>query len=223
MTPKEVLALVKKHNVEMVDCRIIDPFGRWQHCSHPISHFDESTFEDGYGFDGSSIRGWKAINESDMLMMPDPASAFIDPFLAHPTLVLICDVVDPITRQPYPRDPRLLAKRAEAYLKHTGVADTAYFGPEAEFFVFDDARFGTGANHGFYELDSSEAVWNTGREEGGRNPGYKIRHKEATSRVHRTTRSRTSAPRCASRCRRWGSTSRPITTRWRPPARPRST
>lgn len=178
MTPKEVLAFAKKHHVEMVDCRIIDLFGRWQHCSHPIAFFDESTFEDGYGFDGSSIRGWRAINESDMLMMPDPASAFIDPFLSHPTLVLICDVVDPITRQPYPRDPRLLARRAEAYLKHSGVADTAYFGPEAEFFVFDDVRFGTGTNHGFYELDSSEAAWNTGRDEGGRNPGYKIRHKE---------------------------------------------
>ena len=178
MTPKEVLALAKKHNVVMVDCRIVDSLGLWQHCSHPISHFDESTFEDGYGFDGSSIRGWKAINESDMLMIPDPASAFIDPFLAHPTLVLICDVVDPISRQPYGRDPRQLAKRAEAYLKHTGLADTAYFGPEAEFFVFDEARFGTGPNFGFYQVDSSEAAWNTNREEGGRNLAYKIRHKE---------------------------------------------
>src|SRR5690606_24221273 len=120
----------------------------------------------------------KVFNESDMLMIPDPASAFIDPFLAHPTLVLVCDVVDPISRQPYPRDPRQLAKRAEAYLQHTGVADTAFFGPEAEFFVFDDARFATGANYGFYELDSSEAVWNTRREEGGKNLAYKIRHKE---------------------------------------------
>jgi glutamine synthetase len=178
MTPKEVLAFAKKHNVVMVDCRITDSPGLWQHCSHPISQLEESTFEDGYGFDGSSIRGWKAINESDMLMIPDPASAFIDPFLAHPTLVLVCDVVDPISRQPYGRDPRQLAKRAEAYLKHSGVADTAFFGPEAEFFVFDNARFGTGANYGFYELDSSEAVWNTNRDEGGKNLAYKIRHKE---------------------------------------------
>jgi len=178
MTPKEVLALAKKHDVVMVDCRITDSPGLWQHCSHPISQLDESTFEDGYGFDGSSIRGWKAINESDMLMVPDPASAFIDPFLAHPTLVLVCDVVDPISRQPYGRDPRQLAKRAEAHLKHSGIADTAYFGPEAEFFVFDDARFGSGANYGFYQLDSSEAAWNSNRDESGRNLAYKIRHKE---------------------------------------------
>jgi glutamine synthetase len=178
MTPKEVLAFAKKHNVVMVDCRITDSPGLWQHCSHPISQLEESTFEDGYGFDGSSIRGWKAINESDMLMIPDPSSAFIDPFLAHPTLVLVCDVVDPISRQPYGRDPRQLAKRAEAYLKHSGIADTAFFGPEAEFFVFDEARFGTGTNYGFYQLDSSEAVWNTNRDEGGKNLAYKIRHKE---------------------------------------------
>ncbi|MEB2345147.1 MAG: type I glutamate--ammonia ligase [Deltaproteobacteria bacterium] len=178
MTPKEVLALAKKHDVVMVDCRITDSPGLWQHCSHPIAQLEESTFEDGYGFDGSSIRGWKAINESDMLMIPDPASAFIDPFLAHPTLVLICDVVDPISRQPYGRDPRQLARRAEAHLKQSGVADTAFFGPEAEFFVFDEARFGTGANYGFYQLDSREAAWNSNREEGGRNLAYKIRHKE---------------------------------------------
>jgi glutamine synthetase len=178
MTPKQVLEFAKKNNVVMVDCRIIDSPGLWQHCSHPISQLEESTFEDGYGFDGSSIRGWKAINESDMLMIPDPKSAFIDPFLAHPTLVLICDVVEPLTREPYGRDPRHIAKKAELYLKQTGVADTSFFGPEAEFFVFDSAKFGTGVNHGYYELDSSEAAWNTGREEEGGNLAYKIRHKE---------------------------------------------
>jgi glutamine synthetase len=178
MTPKQVLELAKKNNVVMVDCRIIDSPGLWQHCSHPISQLSESTFEDGYGFDGSSIRGWKAINESDMLMIPDPASAFIDPFLAHPTLVLICDVVDPLTREPYGRDPRHIAKKAELYLKQTGIADTAYMGPEAEFFVFNSAKFGSGANHGYYEVDSSEAAWNSGREEDGGNLAYKIRHKE---------------------------------------------
>jgi glutamine synthetase len=177
-TGKEVIDFAKKNNVVMVDCRITDSPGLWQHCSHPISQLDESTFEDGYGFDGSSIRGWKAINESDMLMIPDPSSAFIDPFLAHPTLVLICDVVDPLTRQPYQRDPRQVARKAELYLKQSGIADTAYFGPEAEFFVFNSARFGGGANSGFYELDSNEAVWNTGRGENGANLGYKIRHKE---------------------------------------------
>jgi glutamine synthetase len=178
MTPKQVLEFAKKNNVVMVDCRIIDSPGLWQHCSHPISQLEESTFEDGYGFDGSSIRGWKAINESDMLMIPDPNSAFIDPFLAHPTLVLICDVVEPLTREPYGRDPRHIAKKAELYLKQTGIADTSFFGPEAEFFVFNSAKFGTGVNHGYYELDSSEAAWNTGREEEGGNLAYKIRHKE---------------------------------------------
>ena len=178
MTPKQVLEFAKKNNVVMVDCRIIDSPGLWQHCSHPISQLEEATFEDGYGFDGSSIRGWKAINESDMLMIPDPSSAFIDPFLAHPTLVLICDVVDPLTREPYSRDPRHIAKRAELYLKQTGIADTAFMGPEAEFFVFDSAKFGSGPNHGYYEIDSVEAAWNSAREEDGGNLGYKIRHKE---------------------------------------------
>jgi glutamine synthetase len=177
-TAKEVVEFAKKNNVVMIDCRITDSMGLWQHCSHPSTNFDVSTFEDGYGFDGSSIRGWKAINESDMLMMPDPESAFIDPFLAHPTLVLICDVVDPITREAYGRDPRQIAKRAELYLKQTGIADTSYFGPEAEFFVFNSARFGTASNTGFYEIDSNEAIWNTGRPEAGANLGYKIRHKE---------------------------------------------
>ena len=175
---KEVIDFAKKNNVVMVDCRITDSPGLWQHCSHPISQLEESTFQDGYGFDGSSIRGWKAINESDMLMIPDPSTAFIDPFLAHPTLVLICDVVDPISRQPYIRDPRHVAKRAELYVKQSGIADTAYFGPEAEFFVFNSARFGGGANSGYYELDSNEAAWNTSRDESGRNLAYKIRHKE---------------------------------------------
>jgi glutamine synthetase len=178
MTPKQVLEFAKKNNVVMVDCRIIDAPGLWQHCSHPIGTLSEATFEDGYGFDGSSIRGFKAIHESDMLMIPDPATAFIDPFLAHPTLVLICDIVDPLTREPYSRDPRHIAKKAELFLKQSGVADTAYFGPEAEFFVFDSAKFGSGPNHGYYEIDSSEAVWNSGREEEGGNLAYKIRHKE---------------------------------------------
>ena len=178
MTPKQVLEFAKKNNVVMVDCRIIDSPGLWQHCSHPISQLEESNFEDGYGFDGSSIRGWKAINESDMLMIPDPNTAFIDPFLAHPTLVLICDVVEPLTREPYARDPRHIAKKAELFLKQTGIADTSFFGPEAEFFVFNSAKFGSGVNHGYYELDSDEAAWNSGRDEEGGNLAYKIRHKE---------------------------------------------
>jgi len=178
MNAAQVLEYAKKNNVVMVDLRFTDWPGQWQHCSYPISEFDESTFEDGMGFDGSSIRGWQAINESDMLMVPDPDTAFIDPFFAQPTLVLICNIEDPITRSPYSRDPRWIARKAEKYLTSTGIGDTAYFGPEAEFFLFDDARFSTGPDHGFYSLNSSEGVWNSGREEAGGNLGYKPRHKE---------------------------------------------
>lgn len=178
MDAKQALELAKENDAVMVDLRFIDWPGTWQHCSFPISEIDESTFEDGMGFDGSSIRGWQAINESDMLMVPDASTAFMDPFYAHPTLVLICDIVDPITKQPYHRDPRHIAQKAEAYLKQTGIGDTAFFGPEAEFFVFHDARFSTGHNHGFFEIDSVEGAWNTGREEEGGNLAYKPRHKE---------------------------------------------
>ena len=178
MNPKEVLEYAKKNNIGLVDLRFTDWPGQWQHCSYPISEFSESTFEDGMGFDGSSIRGWQAINESDMLMIPDPETAFIDPFFAHPTLVMICDIVDPITRKSYSRDPRWIARKAEKYLKSTGFGDTVYFGPEAEFFIFSDARFSTGPDHGFYSIDSPEGAWNTGRDESGRNLAYKPRHKE---------------------------------------------
>src|SRR5262249_15292372 len=169
MNAKEVLEYAKKNNVKIVDLRFTDFPGQWQHCSYPISEVDEGVFEDGLGFDGSSIRGWQAINESDMLMIPDPATAFIDPFLDHPTLVLICNIEDPITRQPYSRDPRWIARKAETYLKSTGFGDVAYFGPEAERVVSSDARFSSGPDHGFYSIDSPEAAWNTGRDESGRN------------------------------------------------------
>jgi len=177
-TPKEVLEYAKENNVRIVDLRFTDWPGTWQHCSYPISEVDEGVFENGLGFDGSSIRGWQAINESDMLMIPDPNTAFIDPFFAEPTLVMICDISDPITHQPYSRDPRWIAKKGQKYLKQTGIADTVYFGPEAEFFVFSDARFSSGPEHGFYSLDSGEAAWNSGREESGGNLAYKIRHKQ---------------------------------------------
>jgi len=178
MNAKEALDYAKKNNVRIVDLRFTDWPGVWQHCSFPISQIGESVFEDGLGFDGSSIRGWQAINESDMLMVPDPATAFIDPFMAEPTLVLICNIEDPITRQPYSRDPRWIARKAENYLKQTGIGDIAYFGPEAEFFLFSDARFSTGPDHGFFSIDSPEAAWNSGREEAGGNLAYKPRHKE---------------------------------------------
>ncbi len=178
MNAKQALELAKKNNAVMVDLRFTDWPGTWQHCSFPLAEITEDVFEDGLGFDGSSIRGWQAINESDMLMVPDPATAFMDPFFEHPTLVLTCNIVDPITKQPYSRDPRFIARKAEQYLAQSGIGDTAYVGPEAEFFVFNDARFSTGSNHGFYEIDSVEAVWNSGRDEEGGNLAYKPRHKE---------------------------------------------
>ena len=178
MNAKEVLAYAKKNEVVMVDLRFPDWPGTWQHCSYPISQIEEGTFEDGKGFDGSSIRGWQAINESDMLMVPDPSTAFIDPFFEHPTMVLICDIVDPVTREPYHRDPRYIARKAENYLTASGIGDTAYIGPEAEFFIFNDIKFGTGPQEGFYFVDSVEGSWNTGAEEPGGNLGYKPRAQE---------------------------------------------
>ena len=177
MTPKEVLAMAKENEVKIVDLRFMDFPGLWQHFSVPISELEESSFEDGYGFDGSSIRGWQPIHASDMLVIPDAATAKIDPFYQVPTLVLICNIFDPVTREPYTRDPRNITQKAEAYLKSTGIGDTAYIGPEAEFFIFDDIRFESTRFGAFYEIDSIEGNWNTGRDEGP-NLGYKPRHKE---------------------------------------------
>ncbi len=177
MTPKDVLKMVKDQGVKMVDLRFMDFPGLWQHFSVPVSEVDEGSFEDGFGFDGSSIRGWQPINASDMLVIPDAATAKMDPFFKEPTLVMICDIADPITREPYSRDPRHIAAKAEAYLKSSGIGDTAFIGPEAEFFIFDDIRFESGRNRAFYEIDSVEGIWNTGRDECP-NLGYKPRHKE---------------------------------------------
>lgn len=177
MTPKEVLEFAKANSVKMVDLKFLDFPGLWQHFSVPIGELDESSFEDGFGFDASSIRGWQPINASDMLVIPDPDTAVIDPFMDMPTLSLICNIVDPVTRERYTRDPRYVAQKAEEYLKFTGVADTAYFGPEAEFFIFDDIRYDSASNYGYYFIDSDEGIWNSGREEGP-NLGYKLRHKE---------------------------------------------
>jgi len=177
MTPSEVRKFAADRGAKILDLRFMDFPGLWQHLSVPISELSESLFTDGHGFDGSSIRGWQAINASDMLIIPDPASARIDPFLKDTTLVMICDVVDPITRENYSRDPRNIAKKGEAYLKASGIADVAYFGPEAEFFVFDDIRFDSTENSCYYYVDSAEGQWNTGRTEGP-NLGYKPRYKE---------------------------------------------
>ncbi len=161
-TIADVLAMAKQ--VEMVDLRFTDLPGTWQHFSIPAHELTEELFEDGIGFDGSSIRGFREIHESDMLLIPDVESAFIDPVLQVSTLVLICDVYDPLTRQPYTRDPRFVARKAEAYLQQTGLADVSYWGPEAEFFIFNDVRYGGGTNQGFYYIDSQEGWWNSGKE-----------------------------------------------------------
>ncbi|AEJ60553.1 glutamine synthetase, type I [Spirochaeta thermophila DSM 6578] len=176
-TPKELMAFVEREKVEIVDFRFMDFPGLWQHFSIPARELSEKTFEEGLGFDGSSIRGWQAINESDMLVIPVLESAFLDPFTQHKTLVLICNIHDPVTHEAYTKDPRNIARKAEAYLKSSGIGTTAYFGPEAEFFVFDDIRFDQTVNAGYYYIDSMEGRWNSGREENP-NLGYKPRYKE---------------------------------------------
>src|SRR5947209_7311056 len=161
----------------MVDVRFVDLPGVWQHFTLPASELSEDSFEEGLGFDGSSIRGFQQIQESDMLLMPDAATAFIDPFTVEKTLNIICDVADPLTRESYSRDPRFIARKAENYLRSTGIADTAYFGPEAEFYILDDVRFDQNSHSGYYFLDSVEGIWNSGREENP-NLGFKPRYKE---------------------------------------------
>ncbi len=177
MTPKQVVEFAKEKGALMVDFKFMDFVGIWQHFSVPMSEFSEDTFEEGQGFDGSSIRGWQPIHCSDMIIVPDPKTAKIDPFVKVPTLSLICNIFDPITKEGYSRDPRNIAIKAEAYLKSTGIGDTAYFGPEAEFFIFDEVRYDSSSNQSFYAVDSVEGTWNTGREEFP-NLGYKPRHKE---------------------------------------------
>ncbi len=176
-TPKDILALIEKERIQVIDLRFMDFPGLWQHFSIPARELEEDTFEKGLGFDGSSIRGWQAINESDMLVKPVPESAFVDPFLQHKTLVLICNIADPVTGEDYTRDPRNIARKAESYIKSSGIADVAYIGPEAEFFIFDDIRFDQNEHEGYYFIDSVEGRWNTGREEAP-NLGYKPRYKE---------------------------------------------
>src|SRR5882672_5103578 len=170
MKPNEVIQLAKSHDCKFVDLKFIDLPGIWQHTTIPAARLDEGLFEEGIGFDGSSVRGWQPINASDMSMTPDPTTARIDPFTSHKTLSMICKISDPVTGQPYGRDPRYIAQKAENHLKSTGIADTAFFGPEAEFFVFDSVRYENTPRGAFYELDSDEAAWNTGKE--GTNLGH---------------------------------------------------
>ena len=176
-TPATVLELARQAGVQVVDVRFIDLPGTWQHFTVPLGEFEESTFSEGMGFDGSSIRGFQAINESDMLLIPDPESATIDPVLRVPTMFLICNVVDPITREPYSRDPRHIAQKAEEYLRRTGIADVAYFGPEAEFYIFNSLRFDQDSHSGYYHIDSEEGIWNSGTN-GTANLAYRPRYKE---------------------------------------------
>ncbi len=176
MDPKGVVEFAAKNGAKILDLRFVDVPGVWQHVSYPIQELTVESFEDGFGMDASSIRGWAQIHESDMLLIPDPNTAFMDPFRDAPTIVMICDAQDPLSRKPYDRDVRNLAHRAEAYLQKSGIADKAYFGAEAEFFVFDSVRFDSKENKAFYEVDSNEGRWNTGRE--GDNQGYRPRYKE---------------------------------------------
>lgn len=177
VTPKEVLAFCREKDIKAVDIRFMDFPGLWQHMTIPVNCLTEDVFEDGLGFDGSSLRGWAEINNSDMLLVPQPETAFVDPFTEMPTLVLICNIQDPITREDYSRDPRNVARKATNYLRSTGLGDTAFLGPEAEFFIFDDVRFDQNPQSGYFFLDSNEAQWNRGRDEGP-NQAYKVRFKE---------------------------------------------
>jgi glutamine synthetase len=174
VAPKDALEFAEGTETKIVDLKFVDLLGRWQHVSMPLSAFDESAFVEGIGFDGSSIRGWQAIDESDMLLVPDPATAIVDPFTADATLSLICDIRDPVTGGPYDKDPRFVAKRAEEYLRSTGVADTVNIGPECEFFVFDSVSYDLEPQRTGYAIDSGEAHWNSGKP----GLGYTIREKE---------------------------------------------
>ncbi|MBD2741603.1 type I glutamate--ammonia ligase [Coleofasciculus sp. FACHB-1120] len=177
-TPQEFLTYVKEKNIQIIDLKFIDMPGIWQHLSMYHNQIDESSFTEGVPFDGSSIRGWKAINESDMAMVLDPTTAWIDPFMAEPTLSVVCSIVEPRTGEPYSRDPRTIAQKAVDYLISTGIGDTAFIGPEAEFFIFDDVRFDQNQHEGYYHVDSVEGRWNSGKKEEGGNLGYKPRYKE---------------------------------------------
>jgi glutamine synthetase len=178
VSPKQVIAQAKEQGVRIVDLRFTDLPGTWQHFSIPLRELTEDVFSEGIGFDGSSIRGFQKIHESDMLLFPDPATAFVDPCLDVPTLALICDIRDPLTREQYSRDPRHIAQKAERYLRESGVADISYWGPEAEFYMFNSIRFDQNAHEGYYFIDSEEGIWNSGKDGDRPNLGYLPRHKE---------------------------------------------
>ena len=177
-SPGDVLNLIRDNEVQIVDLRFADLPGLMQHFSVPAHELTEESFDEGFGFDGSSIRGFQEIQESDMILVPDPGTAVLDPFRTHPTLVLNCFVKDPVTGEPYSRDPRHVAAKAERYLEGSGIAQLSYWGPEAEFYIFDSVRFDQDQHSSYYYVDAVEGAWNSGAEEGGRNLGYKPRYKE---------------------------------------------
>lgn len=179
MSPRQILDLIKQDNIEFIDCRFMDFPGQWQHTTYPADQLTLESFTHGFGFDGSSLRGWQALNESDMILVPVAETARFDPFFAHPTLSMICDIKDPVTKKQYARDPRSIARKATAYLESTGIADTACFGPELEFFILDNASFEQGTNHAHYRVDSSEGIWNRGSQHPA-NLGEQIRPREGS-------------------------------------------
>jgi glutamine synthetase len=222
MTPQDVLKLVEEKEVKFVDFRFTDTRGKEQHVGVPISAFSMDKFEDGHAFDGSSIAGWKGIQASDMQLMPDAATAYIDPFFDETTLVLTCDVVEPADGKGYDRDPRSIAKRAEAYLKSSGIGDTAYFGPEPEFFIFDSIEWGVDMSGAHVKIFSEEAAWSSSEKFEGGNTGHRPTSRAAISRCPRSTASTTCAPRCACCWKPAACRSKCITTKSPPPARTKS-
>ena len=216
-TAKDVLKRIKDEDIKYVDLRFTDPRGKWQHVTFDIALVDDEMFSEGTMFDGSSISGWKAINESDMLLMPDPSTATLDPFFAASTLSIVCDVLEPMTGEPYNRDPRGIAKKAEAYLKTTGIGDTAFFGPEAEFFVFDDVRFKADPyNTGFVlELGRTADQFRHSLMKAATSATASA-PRAAISRFPRSIPPRTCAAKCSRPWRPWASTSRSTTTKWLP-------
>ena len=222
MKPADVIKLIKDKEVKYADLRFTDTRGKEQHVTIPANLVDEDLFRDGKMFDGSSIAGWKGINESDMILALDPTTAVIDPFFEQTTVNIRCDIIEPATMQGYERDPRSLGKRAEAYLKSTGIADGALFGPENEFFIFDSVRWNSGMNESSYAIDSVQGAWNSNTVLPTATRAIAPASRAATSRCPRSTRSRTSARRCAMRSKKWASRSKCITTKWRPAASAKS-
>ncbi len=213
-TIADVMQMVEDYEVKFVDLRFTDTRGKEQHVTVPVSHFDEDKFSEGHAFDGSSMPGWKGIEASDMQLMPDPATANIDPFFEETTLFLQCDVVEPGDGKAYDRDPRSIAKRAEAYLKASGLGDTAFFGPEPEFFLFDSVRWDNQPGNTFYNIEEYEAPWNSGAQLDGGNTGHRPRTKGGYFPCRPSTARKTSAPKWPCCSNPWASPSKCSTTRW---------